>query len=233
MESLLEFKNVSYSYPDGQDDHPVLKDTSYSFEKGKVYAIVGSSGSGKTTTLALASGLDSPQEGKILYKQEDISQIGLTKYRKEKMTIVFQSYNLIYYMNALDNVMLALDIAHKKIKNKKEYCLQILDQLGISKDMALRDVRKLSGGQQQRVAIARAIVNKPKVLIADEPTGNLDPETSKEIISLLERINEEQGTTVLVVTHDREIVQEHKKRTILMENGCVTADTTLGGYDLA
>ncbi len=147
MESLLEFKNVSYSYPDGQGVHPVLKDTSYSFEKGKVYAIVGSSGSGKTTTLALASGLDSPQEGKILYKKEDISQIGLTKYRKEKMTIVFQSYNLIYYMNALDNVMLALDIAHKKIKNKKEYCLQILDQLGISKDMALRDVRKLSGGQ--------------------------------------------------------------------------------------
>lgn len=201
MESLLEFKNVSYSYPDGQDDHPVLKDTSYSFEKGKVYAIVGSSGSGKTTTLALASGLDSPQEGKILYKQEDISQIGLTKYRKEKMTIVFQSYNLIYYMNALDNVMLALDIAHKKIKNKKEYCLQILDQLGISKDMALRDVRKLSGGQQQRVAIARAIVKDTDLILADEPTGNLDEDNALEVMKLFIELAHQENKCVIIVSH--------------------------------
>ena len=201
MESLLEFKNVSYSYPDGQDDRPVLKDTSYSFEKGKVYAIVGSSGSGKTTTLALASGLDSPQEGKILYKQEDISQIGLTKYRKEKMTIVFQSYNLIYYMNALDNVMLALDIAHKKIKNKKEYCLQILDQLGISKDMALRDVRKLSGGQQQRVAIARAIVKDTDLILADEPTGNLDEDNALEVMKLFIELAHQENKCVIIVSH--------------------------------
>ena len=201
MESLLEFKNVSYSYPDGQDDHPVLKDTSYSFEKGKVYAIVGSSGSGKTTTLALASGLDSPQEGKILYKQEDISQIGLTKYRKEKMTIVFQSYNLIYYMNALDNVMLALDNAHKKIKNKKEYCLQILDQLGISKDMALRDVRKLSGGQQQRVAIARAIVKDTDLILADEPTGNLDEDNALEVMKLFIELAHQENKCVIIVSH--------------------------------
>lgn len=201
MESLLEFKNVSYSYPDGQDDHPVLKDTSYSFEKGKVYAIVGSSGSGKTTTLALASGLDSPQEGKILYKQEDISQIGLTKYRKEKMTIVFQSYNLIYYMNALDNVMLALDIAHKQIKNKKEYCLQILDQLGISKDMALRDVRKLSGGQQQRVAIARAIVKDTDLILADEPTGNLDEDNALEVMKLFIELAHQENKCVIIVSH--------------------------------
>ena len=201
MESLLEFKNVSYSYPDGQDDDPVLKDTSYSFEKGKVYAIVGSSGSGKTTTLALASGLDSPQEGKILYKQEDISQIGLTKYRKEKMTIVFQSYNLIYYMNALDNVMLALDIAHKKIKNKKEYCLQILDQLGISKDMALRDVRKLSGGQQQRVAIARAIVKDTDLILADEPTGNLDEDNALEVMKLFIELAHQENKCVIIVSH--------------------------------
>ena len=201
MESLLEFKNVSYSYPDGQDDHPVLKYTSYTIEKGKVYAIVGSSGSGKTTTLALASGLDSPQEGKILYKQEDISQIGLTKYRKEKMTIVFQSYNLIYYMNALDNVMLALDIAHKKIKNKKEYCLQILDQLGISKDMALRDVRKLSGGQQQRVAIARAIVKDTDLILADEPTGNLDEDNALEVMKLFIELAHQENKCVIIVSH--------------------------------
>ncbi len=201
MESILEFDHVSYSYPDGQSLHPILKDTSYSFEKGKVYAIVGSSGSGKTTTLALASGLDSPQEGKILYKQEDISQMGLTKYRKEKVTIVFQSYNLIHYMNALDNVMLALDIAHKKMKNKKEYCLQILDKLGISKDMALRDVRKLSGGQQQRVAIARAIVKDTDLILADEPTGNLDEDNALEVMKLFIELAHQENKCVIIVSH--------------------------------
>lgn len=201
MESILEFDHISYSYPDGQSLHPILKDTSYSFEKGKVYAIVGSSGSGKTTTLALASGLDSPQEGKILYKQEDISQMGLTKYRKEKVTIVFQSYNLIHYMNALDNVMLALDIAHKKMKNKKEYCLQILDKLGISKDMALRDVRKLSGGQQQRVAIARAIVKDTDLILADEPTGNLDEDNALEVMKLFIELAHQENKCVIIVSH--------------------------------
>lgn len=201
MESLLEFKNVSYSYPDGQDDHPVLKDTSYSFEKGKVYAIVGSSGSGKTTTLALASGLDSPQEGKILYKQEDISQIGLTKYRKEKMTIVFQSYNLIYYMNALENVMSALEIAGIKRKDKEEYCLSILEQLGLSKDECKRDIRQLSGGQQQRVAIARAIAREVDLILCDEPTGNLDEKNSIEIMNTFLDLAHIHHKCVILVTH--------------------------------
>ena len=116
-------------------------------------------------------------------------------------------------------------------KADKEQAVQHMERLGIG-DFKKRSFSALSGGQQQRVAIARAIVNKPKVLIADEPTGNLDPETSEEIINLLERINEQQNTTILVVTHDSKIVQEHKKRTILIENGCVNADTSLGGYDI-
>ena len=232
MEKLLELENVSYSYQDGKEKNQILDHTSYLFEKGKIYAVVGASGSGKTTTLSLASGLDKPDDGKVLFKGKDIQEIGLNKYRREDISIVFQSYNLIYYMNALENVMSALEIAGIKRKDKKEYCLSILEQLGLSKDECKRDIRQLSGGQQQRVAIARAIVNRPKVLIADEPTGNLDPETSKEIINVLMRINEEQGTTVLVVTHDQKIVQEHKKRTILMEDGCINADTSLGGYDL-
>ena len=232
MEKLLELENVSYSYQDGKEKNKILEHVSYSFEKGKIYAVVGASGSGKTTTLSLSSGLDKPDEGKVLFKGKDIQEIGLNKYRREDISIVFQSYNLIYYMNALENVMSALEIAGIKRKDKKEYCLSILEQLGLSKDECKRDIRQLSGGQQQRVAIARAIVNRPKVLIADEPTGNLDPETSKEIINVLMRINEEQGTTVLVVTHDQKIVQEHKKRTILMEDGCINADTSLGGYDL-
>ena len=117
---------------------------------------------------------------------------------------------------------------------KKAKALEILKMVGISdgERRYKQYPHELSGGQQQRVAIARAIVNKPKVLIADEPTGNLDPETSEEIINLLERINEQQNTTILVVTHDSKIVQEHKKRTILIENGCVNADTSLGGYDI-
>ena len=232
MEKLLELENVSYSYQDGKEKNQILDHASYLFEKGKIYAVVGASGSGKTTTLSLASGLDKPDDRKVLFKGKDIQEIGLNKYRREDISIVFQSYNLIYYMNALENVMSALEIAGIKRKDKKEYCLSILEQLGLSKDECKRDIRQLSGGQQQRVAIARAIVNRPKVLIADEPTGNLDPETSKEIINVLMRINEEQGTTVLVVTHDQKIVQEHKKRTILMEDGCINADTSLGGYDL-
>ena len=134
-------------------------------------------------------------------------------------------------MNALENVALPLTFRGEPRKERIKKADRMLDLVSLEKHKKHLP-NQLSGGQQQRVAIARAIVNKPKVLIADEPTGNLDPETSKEIINLLERINEQQHTTVLVVTHDSKIVQEHKKRTILIEDGCVNADTSLGGYEI-
>ena len=230
MEKLLELENVSYSYQDGKEKNKILDHASYSFEKGKIYAVVGASGSGKTTTLSLSSGLDKPDEGKVLFKGKDIQEIGLNKYRREDISIVFQSYNLIYYMNALENVMSALEIAGIKRKDKKEYCLSILEQLGLSKEECKRDVRQLSGGQQQRVAIARAIINDPVVVIADEPTGNLDPESSKEIMNLLEEISH-RGTTIVMVTHDRQMVNTYKHRTITIESGYVSHDTMGGGYN--
>ena len=205
MEKLLELENISYSYQDGKGRNQILEDASYSFEKGKIYAVVGESGSGKTTTLSLASGLDKPSAGKVLFKGKDIQEIGLNKYRREDISIVFQSYNLIYYMNALENVMSALEIAGIKRKDKKEYCLSILEQLGLSKEECKRDIRQLSGGQQQRVAIARALVSEAPIILADEPTGNLDVDTAGEIIEILKKLAKERNKCVIVVTHSKEV----------------------------
>ena len=217
--SILALNKVNYSYKNGKK---VLNDISMEFEEGKLYAILGASGSGKSTLLSLLAGLDEPRNGEILYNNQNIKVKGYENHRKSNISLIFQNYNLIDYMTPLENIRIVNSKADKRI----------LNDLGLKDDEINRNVLKLSGGQQQRVAIARAIVNRPKVLIADEPTGNLDPETSKEIINVLMRINEEQGTTVLVVTHDQKIVQEHKRRTILMEDGCINADTSLGGYDL-
>lgn len=201
MEKLLKLENVSYSYQDGKEKNKILEHVSYSFEKGKIYAVVGASGSGKTTTLSLSSGLDKPDEGKVLFKGKDIQEIGLNKYRREDISIVFQSYNLIYYMNALENVMSALEIAGIKRKDKKEYCLSILEQLGLSKDECKRDIRQLSGGQQQRVAIARAIAREVDLILCDEPTGNLDEKNSIEIMNTFLDLAHIHHKCVILVTH--------------------------------
>ena len=148
-EIVLSFENVCYHYKDGSSQVNILKNASYQFEKGKIYAIVGASGSGKTTSLVLAGGLDRPKAGHILYKGIDIEKIGLTKYRKNNVSIVFQSYNLITYMNAVQNVINAMEISGIIVPNKKEYALNILKELGLSEDESQRDIRKLSGGQQQ------------------------------------------------------------------------------------
>ena len=182
METILNFEDVSYHYLDGSSNVSILNKANYSFEKGKIYAIVGASGSGKTTTIVLAGGLDKPKGGKVIFKGQDTAGIGLNKYRRNDISIVFQSYNLIHYMNAYENVANAIEIAGRKIPNKKEYCLDILKKLGLSKEQSLRDIRKLSGGQQQRIAIARAIAKDVDLILADEPTGNLDEKNSKEIL---------------------------------------------------
>ena len=207
MEKLLELENVSYSYQDGKEKNKILEHVSYSFEKGKIYAVVGASGSGKTTTLSLSSGLDKPDEGKVLFKGKDIQEIGLNKYRREDISIVFQSYNLIYYMNALENVMSALEIAGIKRKDKKEYCLSILEQLGLSKDECKRDIRQLSGGQQQRVAIARAIAREVDLILCDEPTGNLDEKNSIEIMNTFLDLAHIHHKCVILVPHSPTIAK--------------------------
>ena len=192
--------------------------------------ICGASGSGKSTLLHLLGGVDRPTSGKIYIDGNEINNMNNDKlaiFRRRQIGIVYQFYNLIPILTVEENISLPCDLDGNR--PDKERMDLILKSFGLF-ERRNHLPNELSGGQQQRVAIARAIVNQPKVLIADEPTGNLDPETSQGIIELLERINDVRQTTVLVVTHDREIVQRNKKRTILIEDGCVTTDTSLGGY---
>ena len=236
-EVMIKFENVSKIYPNGTKG---LTDVNLQINQGEFVAIIGTSGAGKSTLIRCVNGLNDITSGSLIVNDTEVSKLKgkeLRKFRRH-VGMIFQSYNLVPRVTVLKNVMFARvpDMSLFKVifglfsKEDKLVALDSLNKVGIL-DKAYIRADQLSGGQQQRVAIARAIVNRPKVLIADEPTGNLDPETSKEIISLLERINEKQNTTVLVVTHDSKIVQEHKKRTILIEDGCVNADTSLGGYE--
>lgn len=206
-EVVLTFEDVCYHYQDGTKQVNILKEASYDFEIGKTYAIVGASGSGKTTTIVLAGGLDSPKEGKVLYKGEDIEKIGLTNYRRNNVSIVFQSYNLITYMNAIQNVTNAMDISNIKMPDKKQRALEILQELGLTEDESKRDIRKLSGGQQQRVAIARAMAKDVDLILCDEPTGNLDEETSQGIIQTFIDLAHNKNKCVIVVTHSKEFAE--------------------------
>jgi len=207
--SILEVKNITYYYQDGRNKRVILNDLDAEFETGKFYAILGESGSGKTTFLSLISSLDTPQSGVILFKGQSIKEIGYEKYRRNHISIVFQNYNLIQYMTAVENVLVAMGITDNKIEgNKKEVAYKLLEDVGIDKETADRRVNRLSGGEQQRTAIARALSTDPEIIMADEPTGNLDYETSGEIIELLMRLAHERDKCVIVVTHDLKIADQ-------------------------
>ena len=191
----LELKNVSYAYEKGK---AVLQNVSGSLETGKMYAILGPSGSGKTTLLSLLGGLDEPTQGGVLFDGEDIAAKGLEHHRRNHISLIFQSYNLIDYMTPVENVRLTakLDAA------------PILERLGLKQDEITRNVLKLSGGQQQRVAIARALASDAPVILADEPTGNLDADTAEEITAILKESAHASGKCVVVVTHDRDVAKQ-------------------------
>lgn len=208
----IEVVNLSHFYQDGMQMKKVLDNVSCSFESGKFYSILGQSGSGKTTLLSLLSGLDTIEEGDILYNGESIKKIGYNKYRNSYVNIIFQSYNLIPYMTAYENVEVALDIAGIKLnkEDKKEKILSTLNELGIDNSAAFRTVLKLSGGEQQRVAIARCLVIDIPFIMADEPTGNLDEDTEKKIIDIFKKLAK-QGKGVIVVTHSKELADSSDK----------------------
>lgn len=208
MNTVLEFKNVSYHYQDGSKKSSILKQIDFSFEKGKFYTILGSSGSGKTTFLALASGLDIPKSGEILYDDKNINNIGLTNFRNKNIGIVFQSYNLIPYMTSLQNVLTAMEITKNKIENRKQEAYDLLEKMGLTKEETNRNVLKLSGGQQQRVAIARAIATEGDLIFADEPTGNLDHDTAIEIIKIFKTLAHENNKCIIVVTHSSDVADQ-------------------------
>lgn len=205
MSSILEIKDLSYYYQDGDKKRVIFDNANYKFEEGKFYSIVGESGSGKTTLLILLAGLDDPKSGEVLYKGTDIKDIGYDTYHKKDVQIIFQAYNLLNYLNAYDNIKTAISISDPKRKIDNETLKNYLDRFGISEEKALRKVNKLSGGEQQRVAIARAIASDAKVILADEPTGNLDYETSMSIIRLFKELVDKYGKTVIMVTHNLEI----------------------------
>lgn len=191
--SVLEIKNVNYGYENSKEK--ILSSVNQDFELGKFYAIIGKSGAGKSTLLSLLAGLDKPKKGQILFENEDIEKAGYSNHRKNNISLVFQNYNLIDYLSPLENIRLV---------NPKAPA-DILLQLGLDKGQIKRNVMKLSGGQQQRVAIARALVSEAPVILADEPTGNLDASTASEIIDVLKELAKERNKCVIVVTHSKEV----------------------------
>ena len=205
---VIEIEKLSHTYQDGLKKKKVLKEVSIDFEKGKFYAILGESGSGKTTLLSLIAGLDRVQKGSIKFKGKEIKDIGLTNYRLKHVNIVFQSYNLIQYMTAVENIVTALDITKIKIENKtrKEYAYELLESVGIDRETASRTVLKLSGGEQQRVAIARSMAGDVSIILADEPSGNLDEDTENKIIGIFKKLKKE-GKTIIVVTHSKNVAK--------------------------
>ncbi|WP_163654386.1 ABC transporter ATP-binding protein [Listeria sp. PSOL-1] len=203
MTKILEFENVNYWYKSREES--ILTNINHAFETGVFYTVVGSSGSGKTTFLSLAGGLDRQKEGNIFYKGRSLKEIGLQTFRNKYVSIVFQSYNLLTYMTALQNVMAAMEITKVNHPNRKEFALQMLEKVGISEKMAKQKVLTLSGGQQQRVSIARALCCETDLIVADEPTGNLDERTSKEVVRLFQDLARKEEKCVIMVTHDPEI----------------------------
>lgn len=202
---MLETKNLGFWYQDPANT--LFKDVNLQFEPGNMYAILGKSGSGKTTFLSLISALESPKEGAILYNSENLDKIGLTRFRRQHLAIVFQAYNLLTYMTAYQNVSSALEISGVKKENKRDFITESLKSVGITEDLHHKKVAQLSGGQQQRVAIVRAMITGADIIVADEPTGNLDEETGREMIALFEKIAHEQNKIVILVTHDSDIAK--------------------------
>ena len=209
---ILEAKNVEYMYK-SQKERKILNNISVGFEEKKFYAIIGASGAGKTTLLSLLAGLDSPTKGTILYEGENILTKGLNYHRKNHVSLVFQEYNLIDYLTTEENVILGGT-------DKPE---ELLSKVNIPQEAWKRNVMKLSGGQQQRAAIARALASDAKVLLADEPTGNLDQKNSKEIIDLLKLSNRNLKQTILLITHDEKIALE-TDRIVTIEDGKIVSD---------
>ena len=204
-EMILSIINVNYRYNDAAKNDYVLKDINYEFEKGKIYAIKGKSGSGKTTLLSLISGLEKNYEGEILYKDKNLKNMDLDRYRNTNIGIVFQSYNLLPHLNAQENIILSMDISKVKVNNKKEKSIELMKSVGLDESLSKRRVLKLSGGEQQRVAIARSLSYNPEIILADEPTGNLDKETENEILDIFIKLAHKENKCVIIVTHSQNV----------------------------
>ena len=202
---ILKLENVSYRYQDAPKDQYVFQNRNYEFEQGKMYAIKGKSGSGKTTLLSIVTGLEKCTEGNVFYEEKNLKKMNLDRFRNTEIGIVFQSYNLLPRLTAMENIILSMEVSKVKVKNKKEKALELMKSVGLSEEHAKRKILKLSGGEQQRVAIARAIAKNPKLLLCDEPTGALDYKTGKSILKLLQDMARNEKMTVIIITHNAAI----------------------------
>ena len=227
-EILIYLENVSKCYKNGVN---ALDNINLQINDGEFVYIIGPTGSGKSTLIKLLDGEEIPTAGTVSVEGIDVGRLKHRRvpYYRRNIGVVFQDFRLLPHMTIFENVAFALEALGKDKVSIRRRVREVLELVDLS-DKAKSFPNQLSGGQQQRATIARAIANKPKVLIADEPTGNLDPEKSNEILELLEKINAEEGTTILMVTHDITLVNKYKKRTISLEQGNVSADSAKGGY---
>lgn len=224
--SILSVKNLSKTFTSGNKQLTVLKNISFSIEKGISCAIVGPSGSGKTTLLGLCAGLDKPTSGDVILNDQKISALTeseLSAIRNEQIGFVFQSFQLIPTLTALENVMVPIELRGLAYKEVEKKAIELLDKVGL-KDRMTHYPTQLSGGEQQRVGLARAFIHKPDILFADEPTGNLDGDTGAQIEDLLFDLNQDEGTTLIIVTHDRELASKCN-RIIELRSGSILSDT--------
>ena len=225
--AYIEFKKVNKVYKMGEVEIKALNNTSFEIEKGQLICILGPSGAGKTTCLNILGGMDRLTSGNVIVDGKiinDLNEKQLIKYRRNDIGFVFQFYNLIQNMTVIENVELATQLCKNSLDPS-----DILDKVGL-KNRKNNFPAQLSGGEQQRVAIARAICKNPKLLLCDEPTGNLDPDTSKEIMDVINKINKELGTTVVMATHDKDIVNRMKKRVVVIKDGLIEGDYLKGSY---
>ena len=206
-EEILKVNDLSYKYKDGNQKRVILDHADIAFETGKIYSITGESGSGKTTFLYCIGGMDPSYQGEILYKGEELKTIGLEKYRRKDVSMVFQNYNLIPYLSALQNIYVAVDISENVKSIDAKQAKAILKKLGISSKQAKMKVSSLSGGEQQRIAIARSLALNAKLIICDEPTGNLDYETGMNVMRIFMDLAHNEDTCVIMVTHNSELAE--------------------------
>lgn len=223
---MIQVKDLTKTFQSGDSTVVAVNGISFSVPEGKFVSIIGKSGSGKSTLLSLLGALDKPSKGSIDIAGRDIASLSdasLVGYRRKQIGFVFQGYNLIPNLTALENVMLPMSFNGVPSAARKERAAELLNEVGITDDKQLRKPGKLSGGEQQRVAIARALANKPALILADEPTGNLDTETGKKIFDLLHKLSREQKTTIIVVTHDLSIAGKTDESFRLQDGRLVSA----------
>ncbi|MEO8691296.1 MAG: ABC transporter ATP-binding protein [Candidatus Saccharimonas sp.] len=221
---MLQVTDLKKEFKSGDNNVKAVNGVSFDLPDGEFASIIGKSGSGKSTLLSLLGALDKPTSGSIVVGDKDITKLHdrqLTSYRREKIGFVFQQYNLVPNLTSIENVMLPMEFAGKDRKHRLARAKELLAQVGLDDDKQSRKPSRLSGGEQQRVAIARALANEPKLILADEPTGNLDSQTGKMIFELLHKLARTENTTILVVTHDLAIAGK-TDRTFKLADGSLT-----------